>query len=177
MSRIGKQPVAVPSGVTANLNGAEFSVKGPKGELSLTLMEEVTVELEDANIKVAPRDMTKRCRSMWGMQRTMLKNLIDGVTEGFTKELELKGTGYRAQMQGNSLKLMLGLSHDVIFEAPAGVEMKCPSQTEIVLSGIDKQKVGQAAAKIRSFRPPEPYKGKGVRYKDEYVFMKEGKKK
>ena len=177
MSRIGKQPVAVPSGVTANIDGAHVSIKGPKGELSLTLMDEVSVEMEDAGIKVSPRDSSKRARSMWGMQRTLIKNLVDGVTEGFKKELELRGTGYRAQMQGKSLKLMLGLSHDVIFEAPEGVEIACPSQTEVTLTGMDKQKVGQAAAKIRSFRPPEPYKGKGIRYKDEYVFMKEGKKK
>ena len=177
MSRIGKQPVPVPSGVTANIDGSQISVKGPKGEMSITLMDDVSVEMEDAGIKVSPRDSTKRSRSMWGMQRTLIKNLIDGVTEGFKKELELRGTGYRAQMQGKSLKLMLGLSHDVIFEAPEGVDIACPSQTEVILSGMDKQKVGQAAAKIRSFRPPEPYKGKGIRYKDEYVFMKEGKKK
>ena len=177
MSRIGKQPVTVPSGVTANIDGGNISIKGPKGELSLALMDEVSVEMEDAGIKVTPRDSSKRARSMWGMQRTLIKNLVDGVTEGFKKELELRGTGYRAQMQGKSLKLMLGLSHDVIFEAPEGVDMSCPSQTEVILTGVDKQKVGQAAAKIRSFRPPEPYKGKGIRYKDEYVFMKEGKKK
>ena len=152
-------------------------MKGPKGELSLTLMEDVSASLEDGSITVSPRDDSKRSRSMWGMQRTLVNNLIEGVTNGFTKELILKGTGYRAQMQGKSLKLMLGLSHDVIFDAPEGVTITCPSQTEVIITGIDKQKVGQTAAKIRSFRPPEPYKGKGVRYKDEYVFMKEGKKK
>lgn len=177
MSRIGKRSIAVPDGVTATVNDSMVSVKGPKGELALNLVDGVKAEMGDAGITMVPRDDTKAARAMWGMQRTLVNNLIEGVSKGFTKDLELRGTGYRAQMQGKDVKLMLGLSHDVIFSAPEGVDVKCVSQTEISVSGIDKQRVGEVAAKIRSFRPPEPYKGKGIRYKDEYVFIKEGKKK
>ncbi len=177
MSRIGKLPVSVPDKVTATIDNKTVSMKGPKGEQSLTLVDEVEALLEDGTITVKPRDDSKRALAMWGMQRTLVNNLAEGVTNGFTKELELRGTGYRAQMQGKGLKLMLGLSHDVIYEAPEGVSLACPSQTEVVITGINKQQVGQVAAKIRSFRPPEPYKGKGIRYKDEYVMIKEGKKK
>lgn len=177
MSRIGKKPVAVPDGVTASIDGDVISVKGPKGEVSTQLAKEVSVTIAETGVVITPRDETKRARSMWGMQRSVINNLVEGVSKGFSRELELRGTGYRAQLQGKDLKLLLGFSHDVIFSPPEGVDIQCPSQTEIVVSGIDKQKVGQAAAKIRSYRPPEPYKGKGVRYKNEYVFMKEGKKK
>ncbi len=177
MSRIGKKPIPVPSGVTASIDGAAVTVKGPKGELTANLLDEVIAKLDDGSIDVTPRDETKRARSMWGLQRSLISNLVVGVTEGFKKELELRGTGYRAQLQGKDLKLQLGLSHEVIFKPPAGVELSCPSQTEVIVVGIDKQKVGQAAAVIRSYRPPEPYKGKGIRYKDEYVLIKEGKKK
>ncbi len=177
MSRIGKLAVAVPDGVTATVDGSNVTVKGPKGELSVALVEEVTVEMGDDGIKVSPRDDSKKARSMWGLSRSLINNLVEGVTKGYEKELELRGTGYRAQMQGSNLKLNLGLSHDVVYTAPDGVKIECPSQTEIKISGMDKQKVGQVASEIRSYRPPEPYKGKGVRYKDEYVFMKEGKKK
>jgi large subunit ribosomal protein L6 len=177
MSRVGKKPVVIPDGVTASIDGNLISVKGPKGEVSAPVVKEVSVSLEEAGVVVVPRDETKRARSMWGMQRSLVSNLVEGVLKGFTKELELRGTGYRARLQGKDIKLQLGLSHEVIFSPPEGVNIQCPSQTEIVVSGIDKQKVGQVAAIIRSFRPPEPYKGKGVRYKNEYVFMKEGKKK
>ncbi len=177
MSRIGKKVVPVPDGVTTAMDGNVLTAKGPKGELSVTLLDDVVVSMSEGGIQVTPRENTKRARSMWGMQRSLINNLVEGVSKGFVKELVLKGTGYRAQMQGKNLKLSLGFSHDVIYTPPEGVNITCPSQTEITLSGIDKQKVGQAAAKIRSYRPPEPYKGKGVRYKDEHIFMKEGKKK
>lgn len=177
MSRIGKKPVSLPKGVTAAVNDNKVSVKGPKGELSLALVDGVSVSLDDEGLSVTPRDQTKKSRSMWGMQRSLIGNLVSGVSEGFSKELELRGTGYRAQLQGKNLKLQLGFSHDVVFAPPKGIEIACPSQTEIVVSGIDKQLVGEVAAKIRAYRPPEPYKGKGVRYKDEYVLIKEGKKK
>lgn len=177
MSRIGKRAVPVPEKVDVTLKGQTVAVKGPKGELSLTMVDEVTVSKSDDGIEVAPRDDSKRARSMWGMQRTLISNLIEGVSEGFKKDLELRGTGYRAQMKGKAVELKLGLSHDVVYQPPAGIDLACASQTEISISGIDKQVVGQVAAKIRSFRPPEPYKGKGIRYKDEYVLIKEGKKK
>lgn len=177
MSRIGKRPILVPSGVTALIEGAAVTVKGPKGELTATLLDDVIAKLNDGRISVEPRDESKRAQSMWGLQRSMINNLVLGVTEGFSKELELRGTGYRAQLQGRNLKLQVGLSHEVMYTPPEGVELSCPSQTEITVSGIDKQKVGQTAAFIRSFRPPEPYKGKGIRYKNEYVLIKEGKKK
>jgi large subunit ribosomal protein L6 len=177
MSRIGKKPITVPSGVTASIDETAVTVKGPKGELTANLLDEVVAKLNDNCIDVMPRDDSKQARSMWGLQRSMINNLVLGVTEGFSKELELRGTGYRAQLQGKNLKLQVGFSHEVIYKPPYGVEVACPSQTEITVSGIDKQKVGQAAAVIRSFRPPEPYKGKGIRYKNEYVLIKEGKKK
>jgi len=177
MSRIGKKPVAVPQGVDANLNGRDLTVKGPKGQLALTLMDEVDVKLENGEISVSPIGNTKRARSMWGMQRTLVNNLVEGVTDGFSKTLELNGVGYRAAMKGKNIQLQLGYSHDVEFEVPEGIDVKCPNQTTIVISGIDKQKVGQVAAEIREWRKPEPYKGKGIKYSDEYIFRKEGKKK
>ena len=167
----------MPDGVNASVEGQSVSVKGPKGELSAILVDDVEVQMTDDGIKVTPRSETKRARSMWGMSRTQVANLVAGVTEGFEKSLEIIGVGYRAQLQGKTLQLQLGLSHDVKYPIPDGIEIKCPSQTEIVVSGIDKQKVGQVAAEIRQFRPPEPYKGKGIRYAGEYVFRKEGKKK
>lgn len=177
MSRIGKKPVPVPSGVTATIDGQTVSAKGPKGTLSVVLNDEVSVQMTEDGIKVDPRDKSKDARSKWGMSRTLVSNIITGVNEGYTKELEIQGVGYRAQVQGNKLQLALGFSHDVNYPIPEGIKIECPKPTEIVVSGIDKQRVGQVAAEIRRFRPPEPYKGKGVRYKDEYVFRKEGKKK
>jgi len=177
MSRTGAKTVSLPDGVNANIDGQNISVKGPKGELSAVLVDDVEVQMTDDGIKLVPRGETKRIRSMWGMSRTQVANLVAGVTDGFERSLEIIGVGYRAQMQGKTLQLQLGLSHDVKYPIPEGIEIKCPSQTEIVVSGIDKQKVGQVAAEIRQFRPPEPYKGKGIRYAGEYVFRKEGKKK
>jgi len=177
MSRIGKLPIAVPNGVTVNIDGQAVSVKGPKGQLSLTLVDEVSIGQGDDGITVSPRDDSKRAWSMWGMQRTLVQNLVDGVAEGFKKNLEITGVGYRAQAQGQKLQLALGFSHDVVYDVPEGVQVATPKPTEIEISGIDKQKVGQVAAEIRAYRPPEPYKGKGVRYSDEYIFRKEGKKK
>ncbi len=177
MSRIGKKPVEVPSNVTATIDGQTVGIKGPKGELSFVVNDEVLVKMADNAIVVDPRDESKDARSKWGMSRTMIQNLIIGVTDGFEKTLEINGVGYRAAMQGKNLQLALGFSHDVIFEVPEGIEVKCTKPTEIVVSGIDKQKVGQVAAEIRGWRPPEPYKGKGVKYADEYIFRKEGKKK
>ena len=177
MSRIGKLPVEVPSGVDATISGKEIKIKGSKGEMNFTALDDVKVELDDGKITVAPASDSKRSRSMWGMHRTMIANMIEGVTKGFEKELEINGVGYRAAVQGKNLQLQLGFSHDVIFPIPEGLDIKCPSQTSIVISGMDKQKVGQAAAEIRAYRPPEPYKGKGVKYADEYIFRKEGKKK
>ncbi|MEQ9145116.1 MAG: 50S ribosomal protein L6 [Parvibaculaceae bacterium] len=177
MSRIGKKPIAVPSGVTVNLDGQSVSVKGPKGELALTLVDEVTIEQGDEGLVVSPRDETQRARAMWGMQRTLVQNLVTGVSDGFVKKLEINGVGYRAQMQGKDLQLSLGFSHDIVYPVPAGIEIKTPKPTEVEIAGIDKQTVGQVAAEIRAYRPPEPYKGKGVKYEDEYIFRKEGKKK
>ena len=177
MSRIGKKPVAVPKGVTASVNGQEVSVKGPKGELKHVLVDEVIAKLEDGSIEVSPREDTQTARAMWGMSRTLVSNLMTGVTEGFTKKLEITGVGYRAAVQGSNLQLQLGYSHDVAFSIPKGIQVVCPKPTEIVITGIDKQQVGQVAAEIRRFRPPEPYKGKGVRYADEFILRKEGKKK
>ena len=177
MSRIGKQPVAIPSGVTVSLNGADLSVKGPKGELAMSFVPEVSVAHENDQIVIQPVNDTKRARSMWGMQRSMVSNIVEGVTAGFSKKLALTGVGYRAQMKGSSLNLQLGFSHDINFPVPAGIKIETPDQTTIVVSGIDKQLVGETAAKIREYRKPEPYKGKGVRYDGEYVFRKEGKKK
>jgi large subunit ribosomal protein L6 len=177
MSRIGKKPVGVPSGVTASVNGQVVSVKGPKGELKHVLVDEVIAKLDDGSIEVSPRDDSQTARAMWGMSRTLIANLMTGVTEGFTKKLEITGVGYRAAVQGQALQLQLGYSHDVTFPIPQGIQVQCPKPTEIVITGIDKQKVGQVAAEIRRFRPPEPYKGKGVRYAGEFILRKEGKKK
>jgi large subunit ribosomal protein L6 len=177
MSRIGKKPVAIPSGVTATIEGGLLSVKGPKGELSMPLVDEVAYALEDGSIAVTPANQTKRSRSFWGMQRTMIQNLVDGVTNGFTKTLEITGVGYRANAQGRKLKLQLGYSHDVDIEVPEGLTVATPDQTTVNISGIDRQKVGQLAAEIRRWRKPEPYKGKGIKYRGEFIFRKEGKKK
>ena len=177
MSRIGKKPVSIPSGVTVDLEGRDLKIKGPKGEMEMVLVDEVLAELENDEITVSPRDKSKRARSMWGMQRTMIENLINGVTDGFTVALEIQGVGYRAAVQGKTLTMQLGFSHEVKMDIPEGLEVKCPSQTEIEVSGNDKQQVGQFAAEIRQWRKPEPFKGKGIRYKGEYVFRKEGKKK
>jgi large subunit ribosomal protein L6 len=177
MSRIGKKAVQIPSGVEATLNDNVLTVKGPKGSLNMTFVSEVEAKVEDGAVSVTPRGDGKRARSMWGMQRTMVNNLVEGVTEGIKKTLELNGVGYRAQMQDKNVNLQLGFSHDILYDVMAGVEVKCPNQTTIEVSGIDKQKVGQVAAEIRAYRKPEPYKGKGVKYSDEYIFRKEGKKK
>lgn len=177
MSRIGKKPVELPSGVSASVSGQTVEVKGPKGTRSFTANDDVTLAVEDNAVTVTPRGKSKRARQQWGMSRTQVANLVTGVTDGFKKELEVQGVGYRAQMQGNTLKLSLGLSHEVNFEVPQGVTVTTPKPTEIVVEGIDQQEVGQVAANIREWRKPEPYKGKGIRYKDEYIFRKEGKKK
>ena len=177
MSRIGKKPVALPKGVTAEIKGQTIEVKGPKGTRSFTATDDVTLALEDGSVKVTPRGASKRARQQWGMTRSMVENLTVGVSTGFKKELEIQGVGYRASMQGKTLKLALGYSHDVNFETPEGVTITAPKQTEIVVEGIDQQLVGQVAANIREWRQPEPYKGKGIRYKGEFVFRKEGKKK
>jgi large subunit ribosomal protein L6 len=177
MSRVGKKPVAVPSGVTATVTGQTVKMKGAKGELSFLVPEEVSVVMENGAVSVAPRDQTKTARAKWGMSRAQVQSLIDGVTKGFEKKLEVNGVGYRAQVAGKSLKLSLGYSHDIEYAIPAGVTITTPKPTEIVVAGIDKQKVGQTAAEIREFRSPEPYKGKGVKYADEFIFRKEGKKK
>ncbi|MDV7271093.1 50S ribosomal protein L6 [Thioclava sp. A2] len=177
MSRIGKKPVELPSGVNASLSGQTIEVKGPKGTRSFTATDDVTIAIEENAVKVTPRGTSKRARQQWGMTRSMVENLVTGVTTGFKKELEIQGVGYRAAMQGNVLKLSLGYSHEVNFEVPAGVTVTSPKQTEIVVEGIDQQIVGQVAANIREWRAPEPYKGKGIRYKGEYIFRKEGKKK
>ncbi|MEL0122793.1 MAG: 50S ribosomal protein L6 [Paracoccaceae bacterium] len=177
MSRIGKKPVTLPSGVSASLSGQTIEVKGPKGTRSFSATDDVTIAVDDDKVSVAPRGNSKRARQQWGMSRTMIANLITGVSEGFKKELEITGVGYRAQMQGNVLKLNLGLSHDVDYQAPDGITITAPKQTEIVVEGIDQQTVGQVAAEIREWRKPEPYKGKGIRYKGEFIFRKAGKKK
>ncbi len=177
MSRIGKRPVELPSGVTASVSGQTITVKGAKGERSFTATDDVTIAVEDNAVKVDPRGKSKRARQQWGMSRTMVQNLVTGVTDGFKKELEINGVGYRAQMQGSTLKLSLGYSHDVNFEVPQGVTVTAPKPTEIIIEGSDQQLVGQVAANIREWRKPEPYKGKGIKYKDEYIFRKEGKKK
>ncbi|MEL6646014.1 MAG: 50S ribosomal protein L6 [Pseudomonadota bacterium] len=177
MSRIGKKPVELPSGVEASVSGQTVSVKGPKGTREFTATDDVSISVDGNVVTVEPRGKSKRARQQWGMSRTMVANLVEGVSNGFKKELEISGVGYRAQMQGNTLKLSLGLSHEVNFEVPAGVTVTAPKQTEIVVEGIDQQLVGQVAANIREWRKPEPYKGKGIKYKDEYIFRKEGKKK
>ncbi len=177
MSRIGKKPVELVKGVSASISGQTVEVKGPKGTRSFTATDDVTITVDDAAIKVAPRGTSKRARQQWGMARSMVENLVVGVSAGFKKELEIQGVGYRAAMNGNILKLSLGYSHEVNFEVPNGVTVTAPKQTEIVVEGIDQQLVGQVAANIREWRKPEPYKGKGIRYKGEFVFRKEGKKK
>jgi large subunit ribosomal protein L6 len=177
MSRIGKRPVAIPAGVTATIEGGLLSVKGPKGTLTLPLADEITYAIEDGAISVTPANATKRARSYWGMQRTLVQNLVTGVTEGFTKVLEITGVGYRANSQGRNLKLQLGYSHDVDYAIPEGIEIKTPDNTTVEITGNDKQKVGQVAAEIRRWRKPEPYKGKGIKYRGEFIFRKEGKKK
>ncbi|MFD0917859.1 50S ribosomal protein L6 [Pseudahrensia aquimaris] len=177
MSRIGKKPVTIPDGVTADLNGQTVSAKGPKGELSFVVNEQVLVKMEDGAITVNPANNSKEARSFWGMSRTMIENIFTGVKDGYTKTLEINGVGYRAAMQGQNLSLSLGFSHEVIYTPPEGVTLACPKPTEVTVTGHDKQVVGQAAAEIRAYRPPEPYKGKGVKYADETIFRKEGKKK
>ena len=177
MSRIGKKPVALPKGVTASVEGQTVKVKGPKGELKVTLVPEVSVSMDDGGIAVAPREDMENARAMWGMSRTLVNNLVVGVTEGFTSKLEIQGVGYRAAVQGKSLNLQLGFSHDVSYPIPAGIAITAEKPTMLTVTGIDKQLVGQVAAEIRAYRKPEPYKGKGVRYVGEYVRRKEGKKK
>jgi large subunit ribosomal protein L6 len=177
MSRIGKKPVSIPSGVTANIEGQTVKVKGPKGALQVVLPDDVAVTMDAGAVKVDPRNETKRARAMWGTSRTLVSNLVTGVTKGFEKKLEITGVGFRAALQGKNLQIALGYSHDVIYPIPEGITIAAPKPTEIVVTGIDKQKVGQVAAEIRAFRPPEPYKGKGVKYAGEYIFRKEGKKK
>ena len=177
MSRIGKKAVSIPSGVTANVEGQTVKVKGPKGAMQVVLHDDVTVTMDKTGVKIEPRGESKRARSMWGTSRTLVSNLVAGVTKGFEERLEITGVGYRAAVQGKSLNLQLGFSHDVNFPIPEGITIATPKPTEIVVTGIDKQKVGHVAAEIRGFRPPEPYKGKGVKYAGEYIFRKEGKKK
>ena len=177
MSRIGKKPIAVPAGVTVTLEGQTIAVKGPKGQLSWTVIDDVVVKHENGEITLSPRDDSQRARGMWGLSRTLVDNMVHGVTQGFEQKLELVGVGYRAALKGDALSLQLGFSHDVEVAPPAGVSFVVPKQTEITISGIDKQAVGEIAAKIRRIRPPEPYKGKGVRYAGEKVRRKEGKKK
>jgi large subunit ribosomal protein L6 len=177
MSRIGKKPVPVPAGVTAQIDGGVLSVKGPKGTLSLNLADDIAYAVEDGGISVQPANDTKRARAFWGMQRTLVQNLVTGVTEGFTKQLQITGVGYRANAQGKNLKLQLGYSHDVDYAIPEGITIATPDQTTVNITGIDKQKVGQVAAEIRRWRKPEPYKGKGIKYAGEFIFRKEGKKK
>ena len=177
MSRIGKKPVALPSGVSASVSGQTIEVKGPKGTRTFNATDDVTIAIGDDEVTVTPRGTSKRARQQWGMTRSMIENLVTGVTTGFKRELEIQGVGFRAAMAGNVLKLNLGYSHDVDFTPPAGVTVTAPKQTEIVVEGIDEQQVGQVAANIRKWRAPEPYKGKGIRYKNEFIFRKEGKKK
>jgi len=177
MSRIGKKSVAIPDGVTAVMEDGLVKVKGPKGELSTPMVDDLSYELGDGGLLVKPANKSKTARAFWGMQRTLVQNLVDGVTTGFTKVLEINGVGYRAAAQGKNLNLQLGYSHDVNFAIPDGIDIKTPDQTTIEISGMDKQQVGQAAAEIRRWRKPEPYKGKGIKYRGEYIFRKEGKKK
>ena len=177
MSRIGKKPVAVPSGITANVEGQTVKIKGPKGALQVVLHDDVAVKLDDGQIKVDPRFETKRARSQWGTSRTLIANLIAGVTKGFEQRLEINGVGYRATVQGKNLQIALGYSHDIVYPIPEGITIATPRPVEIVITGSDRQKVGQVAAEIREYRPPEPYKGKGIKYSDERIFRKEGKKK
>jgi large subunit ribosomal protein L6 len=177
MSRIGKRPVPLPAGVSASTEGQTLTVKGPKGALELQMRDEIRYDISDEGISVVPANDTKAARAFWGMQRTLVQNLVTGVTEGFSKTLEISGVGYRAQAQGRNLRLQLGYSHDVNFPVPEGVDVKTPDANTVEISGIDKQQVGQVAAEIRRWRQPEPYKGKGIKYRGEYIFRKEGKKK
>ncbi|MDP2120567.1 MAG: 50S ribosomal protein L6 [Hoeflea sp.] len=177
MSRIGKKPVPVPAGVTATIDGQKVVAKGPKGELSFVANDEVSIKLEDNSVVVTPIDNSKGARSKWGMSRTMISNILTGVKDGYERKLEINGVGYRAAMQGRNLQLALGFSHDVVYQPPEGVSIACPKPTEIVITGIDKQVLGQVASEIRGYRGPEPYKGKGVKYAEERIVRKEGKKK
>jgi len=177
MSRIGKRAIAVPSGITANVEGQTVKVKGPKGALAVAVHDDVSVKLEGGQIKVEPRAETKRARAQWGTSRTLIANLISGVTKGFERRLEINGVGYRAAVQGKNLQIALGYSHDIVYPIPEGITIATPRPVEIVITGSDRQKVGQVAAEIRDYRPPEPYKGKGIKYSDERIFRKEGKKK
>ena len=177
MSRIGKRPVPLPSGVSATTEGQVLSVKGPKGTLTLQMRDEISYDISAEGISVQPANETKAARAFWGMQRTLVQNLVTGVTDGFTKVLEITGVGYRAAAQGKNLRLQLGYSHDVNYAVPEGVDIKTPDPNTVEISGIDKQKVGQVAAEIRRWRKPEPYKGKGIKYRGEFIFRKEGKKK
>jgi large subunit ribosomal protein L6 len=177
MSRIGKKPVDLPSGVTATLDDGLLAVKGPKGTLSLQVADEVKYDVQDGAISIQPVNDSQRARSFWGMQRTLVQNLVTGVTDGFTKTLEITGVGYRAAAQGKNLRLQLGYSHDINIAVPDDLEVKTPDPTTVEISGIDRQKVGQLAAEIRRWRKPEPYKGKGIKYRGEFIFRKEGKKK
>jgi large subunit ribosomal protein L6 len=177
MSRVGKKPVPIPSGVTAVVEGQTVKVKGPKGSLSLVLHGDVEAKVDKGEVKVDPRVDTKRARAMWGTYRSLLANVMEGVTKGFERKLEITGVGYRAALQGKNLQVQLGYSHDIVYPIPEGITIVVPKATEVVVSGIDGQKVGHVAAEIRAFRKPEPYKGKGVKYSDEFVFRKEGKKK
>src|ERR1700724_3301312 len=177
MSRIGKRAVTIPSGVTASVDGQTVKMKGPKGRLELVLPAEVSAKLDKGSIKVDPRNETKRARSMWGTSRTLVSNLVAGVTKGFERKLEINGVGYRAAVQGKNLQIALGYSHDIVYPIPEGITIATPRPVEIVITGSDRQKVGQVAAEIRDYRPPEPYKGKGIKYAGERIFRKEGKKK
>jgi large subunit ribosomal protein L6 len=177
MSRIGKKPVAIPSGVQASVEGQTVKVKGPKGALQVVLHEDVAPKMEAGTVRIDPRVQTIRARAMWGLSRSLVANLVTGVTKGFDRKLEITGVGYRAAVQGRNLQLSLGYSHEVAYPIPDGITITTPRPTEILISGIDKQQVGQIAAEIRGYRPPEPYKGKGVKYAGEYIFRKEGKKK
>ncbi|MHB2265295.1 50S ribosomal protein L6 [Aliihoeflea sp. PC F10.4] len=177
MSRIGKKPLSLPQGVTASVDGRTVTAKGPKGELKFVVNDEVLLKMEDGQISVSPKDESKDARSKWGMSRTQIENILNGVSKGFERRLEITGVGYRAALQGKNLQLALGFSHDVVYQTPEGITIQVPKPTEIVVSGIDKQQVGQVAAEIREYRPPEPYKGKGVRYAGERIVRKEGKKK
>lgn len=177
MSRVGKKPVAIPKGVEIALGSGELKVKGAKGELRMALVDEVEISHEGEALVAKPREATKRARSLWGLQRSLMANMMTGVTTGFTRDMEIQGVGYRAAVQGKNLNLQLGYSHDVVYPIPEGIQIVCERPTAIKVSGVDKQRVGQVAAEIRGYRPPEPYKGKGIRYVGEYVFRKEGKKK
>ena len=177
MSRIGKKPVPLPKGVTVSVEGQTVKVKGPKGELTQTLLDHVEPKMGEHGVEVSPRDETKRARAAWGLSRTLVSNMVKGVSQGFTSQLEINGVGYRAAVQGKNLQLALGYSHDVVYPIPEGIQIAVPKPTEITITGSDIQRVGQVAAEIRAYRPPEPYKGKGVKYADEFIFRKEGKKK